>query len=83
MYKTTTIKHITKYHQRVIIIAFAFELEDRTMALVIKVIVPDRACLSHEFLLEVQALVLVIIVEFEVLALGHIVHCYNTVIFLH
>ena len=78
-----SIEQNTTYHQSIIIIGFAFELENRTIALVIKVTVPERTCLSHEFVLEVQVPIFVFTVKFEVLALGHIVHSHNTVIFLH
>lgn len=71
------------YHQSIIVIGLAFELEDRSIAFVIEVTVPEGTCLSHEFVLEVQVPVFVFTVELEVLALSHIVDSHDSVIFLH
>ncbi len=71
------------YHQGIIVIGFALELEDRSIAFVVEVTVPEGACLSHEFVLEVQVPVFVFTVELKVLALSHIVDSHNSVIFLH
>ncbi len=73
----------TTYHQSIIIISLALELEDRSITFVIEVAVPEGACLSHEFVLEVQVPVLVLTIKLEVLTLSHIIHSHNSIIFLH
>ena len=73
---------VVTYHEGVLVAGFVVQLEDLAVVLVAEVSLPERTSLSHELVLHVQVPVLVLVVELEVLALGHIVHCHNAVILL-